>query len=124
MIDAKNFESNFLEHNKQKLAEYDFDIVRLYAERDPGKYRAVEILTKPLDEEEVSLGYLKSREIAKRFKEFGVSLSVQNSGRGEGEIDMTRSFCVRLDEYDKNKESKIVEALDKLKAAETEFYGH
>ncbi len=124
MIDAKKFENNFLAHHKQKLDEYNLGIVRLYAERVTDRYRAIEISTKPLDEDKVPLGYLRTHEIAEKFKAFGISLMVQNSGRGEGEIDMTRSFCLRLDEYNEGDDSRILKALDKLKAAETEFYAH
>jgi len=124
MIDEEEFESNFLTHHKKKLAVYGFDIVRLYAERVVGKCRAVEFLTKPLVEEKIPLGYLRSREIAEKFEKFGISLLVQNFGRGEGEIDLKRSFCLRLKQYNRSDDAKILEALDKLKAAETEFYSH
>lgn len=124
MIDAKKFQNNFLAHHGQKLDEYEFDLVRLYAGRVAGQYRAIEILTRPLDRENVSLGYLRSHEIAEKFKEFGIGLVVQNSGRGEGEINMTQSLCIRLEEYEKGDDLKILEKLEKLKAAETEFYSH
>ncbi len=119
MIDKEEFENNFVKHYAQKLNDYGLDLVRLYANGDESKYRAVEFLTSPLDEKKVPLGYLRSHEIAVRY---GLSISVENFGRGEGETVLQRSFSVRFDTYNRNDDEKIAEALQKLKSAETEFY--
>jgi hypothetical protein len=119
MIDVETFERNFIAHNKEKLHDCGIDLVRLYSSSDASKYRGVELLTKPLDEENVSLGYLRSRLIAEKYQ---LSLAVENFGRGEGETDLKRSFSIEISEYQEGCNSPILEAVKRLKSAEEEFY--
>ena len=119
MIDREEFEKNFASHYKHKLDNYGIDIVRLPTKEDMSKYRGVEFLTRPLDEENVSLGYLRSHTIAEKY---GISLCIENFGRGEGETILRRSFVVRVNEYNKNNDKKLLKEVERLKSAEDEFY--
>ncbi len=119
MIDKEEFERNFVAHNKQVLNGYNIDVVRLRARADASKYRAVEFLTKPLDEERAPLGYLRSQKVAKNNQ---VSISVENFGRGEGETMLKRSFSIKITEYGRGHDKDLLDALERLKSAENEFY--
>jgi hypothetical protein len=119
MIDSKIFEKNFVANYENELKKLDIDIVRLYAGSDPGKYRAVEFLTQPLDEEGVRCGHLRSRVIAEKRN---LLLPIENHGRGEGEVDLKRSFAIEISEYNIGDNEHILEVVRRLKSAEEEFY--
>jgi len=117
MIDEKEFEENFAILYEQKLIECGICIVRLHAEED-NKYRAIEFVTKPLDEKKALLGFLRSQTIADRYD---LSISVENLG-DEKETILGRSFLVKINKYNKDDNQKIMDIVEKLKVAEKEFY--
>jgi hypothetical protein len=120
MIDAEAFERNFVAHHKNELDNLGIDLVRLRSSTDVSKYRAIELLTRPLNEENVSLGYLRSHQVAKKYQ---LSLAAENFGRGEGETDLKRSFSIKICEYrGSDDDEKILETAKRLKSAEEEFY--
>ena len=118
MIDEKEFEKNFAILYEQELMECGINIVRLHAEEDESKYRAVEFATKPLDEKKAHLGFLRSQIIADKY---GLSIPVENLG-DEKETILGRSFSVKINEYSKSDNQKIMDLVKKLKVAENEFY--
>ena len=118
MINAKSFERNFMTHYKSDLDKLGVDVVRLHSSTNADEYRAIELLTKPLDEESVSLGYLRSHSIAQKYQ---LTFAVENFGRGEGEKDLKKSFSIKICDY-KN-EDEILNAAKRLHSAEREFYG-
>lgn len=119
MIDAEAFENNFMLHNSKTISDYGIDVVRLRSGQDRSKYRAIELRSKPLDEENVTLGHLRSETIAEKYQ---LSLAVENFGRGEGETDLKTSFAIEIPEYTVGAEEKILEAMRTLEAAVEEFY--
>ena len=107
MIDAEDFEKNFVVNHENELRKSGVGIVRLYAPHNNNAYRAVKFLSQPLD----CLGNFRTGKVGK----YQVEFDTDDFGRGEDEIDLKSVLSIKISEYKSEDNEQLLEALKRLK---------